>query len=209
MKKGMTITYEVDSGLYVNITNKCTNRCDFCIRNNGDGAYGSDSLWLEREPTVPEILDSILSRDVTKYSEIVFCGYGEPTVRLADMCEVAKAVKSAHPCVKIRVNTNGHAELMHGDDAARMFAGCIDVVSISLNTPSAEKYEAICHPVYKEKAFPALIRFADNVKNYVQKTLFSVVRETISEDELAECYKIAESIGITLRVRDYISPDAE
>ena len=209
MKKGMTITYEVDSGLYVNLTNRCTNRCDFCIRNNGDGAYGSDSLWLEREPTVDEIIDSVLSREVSRYSEIVFCGYGEPTVRLQDMCEVARAVKEAYPSVKIRVNTNGHASLIHGPDAPKMFEGCIDTVSISLNTPSPEKYEAICHPVYKEKAFPALLDFAKNVKNYVQKTLFSVVRETLSDSEVSECFKIAESVGVELRIRDYISADKE
>ena len=51
MKKSMTVTYEVDGGLYVNLTNRCPNRCDFCIRNNGDGAYGSDPLWLLHEPT--------------------------------------------------------------------------------------------------------------------------------------------------------------
>ena len=209
MKKGMTLTYEVDSGLYINITNKCTNRCEFCIRNNGDGAYGSDSLWLLREPTVDEILESVFSRDLTKYSELVFCGYGEPTVRLHDMCEVAKCIKKAHPYVKIRVNTNGHASLLHGEDAPKMFEGAIDVVSISLNTPSAEKYEAICHPVYKEKAFPALLDFARNVKNYVQKTLFSVVRETLTEKELEECFKIAEDVGVALRVRDYISAEGE
>ena len=87
MKKGMCITYEVDGNLYVNITNRCTNNCEFCIRNNGDGAYGSDSLWLEREPTKDEILASVFERDLTKYSEIVFCGYGEPTERL----DVARA----------------------------------------------------------------------------------------------------------------------
>ena len=113
MTKSMTVTYEVDSGLYVNITNRCTNRCDFCIRNNGDGAYGSDSLWLVREPTVEEILDSIFSRDLTKYSELVFCGYGEPTVRLDDMRAVALAVKEREPGMTVRVNTNGHSDLIH------------------------------------------------------------------------------------------------
>lgn len=209
MKKEMTVTYEVDNRLYVNITNRCTNRCEFCIRNNGDGAYGSNSLWLKREPTVEEIVDSIFSRDVKSYSELVFCGYGEPTVRLADMCSVAATVKERYPSLQIRVNTNGHASLINGEGAEKMFEGKIDVVSISLNTPSPEKYEKICHPVYKEKAFPALLDFAKNVKNYVQKTLFSVVREALTEEELSECYKIAESVGIPLRVRDYISPDAE
>ena len=207
MNRSMTITYEVGSGLYVNITNRCTNRCEFCIRNNGDGAYGSDSLWLLREPSVEEILESIFSRDLSKYSENVFCGYGEPTERVYEMCDVAREVKRVHPAIPIRVNTNGHTALIHSDFDPKIFRGCIDVVSISLNTPSAEKYEDICHPVYKEKAFPALIDFAKNVKKYVQKTLFSVVRETLSEDELKECYEIAETVGIILKVRDYISGD--
>ena len=38
--KGMTITYEVGNSLYLIITKRCSNRCDFCIRQNGDGAYG-------------------------------------------------------------------------------------------------------------------------------------------------------------------------
>ena len=93
MKKSMTVSYEVGSGLYLNITNRCSNRCEFCIRNNGDGAYGSDSLWLEREPSVKEILESVFSRELSRYSEIVFCGYGEPTYRLADAVTVAKEIK--------------------------------------------------------------------------------------------------------------------
>lgn len=207
MTKSMTVTYEVDSGLYVNITNRCTNRCDFCIRNNGDGAYGSDSLWLVREPTVEEILDSIFSRDLTKYSELVFCGYGEPTVRLDDMRAVALAVKEREPGMTVRVNTNGHSDLIHGTDTAPMYKDAFDVVSISLNTPSPERYDEICHPVYKEKAFSALITFAENVKNYVQKTLFSVVRQSLTPEELDECRRIADNAGVTLKIRDYISKD--
>ena len=80
MKKSMCITYIVEDKLYVNITNRCSNRCDFCIRNNGDGAYGSDSLWLEREPTTDEILASVFSHDLNTFPELVFCGYGVPTV---------------------------------------------------------------------------------------------------------------------------------
>ena len=207
MTKGMTVVYEVDTGLYINITNRCTNRCDFCIRNNGDGAYGSDSLWLLREPTVEEILDAVFAHDLTKYSEVVFCGYGEPTVRLDDMRTVALEIKRRYPGIPIRVNTNGHSDLIHGKNTAPMYKDAIDVVSISLNTPSPDKYVDMCHPVYKEKAFFALLTFAENVKNYVQKTLFSVVRQTLTQDELDECYRIADRVGVTLRVRDYISND--
>ena len=205
--KGMTITYEVDTGLYINVTNRCTNRCEFCIRNNGDGAYGSDSLWLEREPTVDEVLSDVFSRDLTKYSELVFCGYGEPTVRLNDIREIALGIKKRYPSIKIRVNTNGHSDLILGTDTAPLYKDAFDVVSISLNTPNADKYVEMCHPVYHKAAFDALLTFAKNVNNYVQKTLLSVVRQTLTDRELEECYKIAADLGVTLKVRDYISKD--
>jgi TatD family-associated radical SAM protein len=93
MKKASTFTYVVGDGIYINLTNKCSNRCEFCIRQNADGAYGSDSLWLEREPTVEEVLSDLDRRDMTKFSEAVFCGYGEPTYRLDDMLKIAKEIK--------------------------------------------------------------------------------------------------------------------
>ena len=204
MKKGMCICYEVDTGLYINITNRCSNRCSFCIRNNGDGAYGSDSLWLLREPTLDEILASVFDRDLLKYSEVVFCGYGEPSYRLSDAAAVAKAIKARYPDMKIRINTNGQSDLILDCDTAPMYEGAFDTVSISLNTSCADKYVEMCHPVYKQSAYDAILKFAGNVKKYVQNVTFSVVRESLTEDELAECFKIAEGCGIPLRVRTYI-----
>ncbi len=204
MKRGMTIVYEVDGALYINLTNKCTNSCNFCIRNNGDGAYGSDTLWLLREPTASEVLDRLADFEVEKYSEIVFCGYGEPTMRFDTLVEVATEIKKRYS-IKTRLNTNGHACLINGVGCEARLAKIIDTVSISLNTPNPEKYVEICHPVYKEKAFYALIDFAKNVKNYVHKTLFSVVREALTSEELELCRRIAEECGVHLRVRDYIS----
>ena len=122
----MCITYEVDSGLYVNMTNRCSNACTFCIRNNGDGAYGSDSLWLEREPTVDEVKASVFSRDLSKYTELVFCGYGEPTYRLVDARSVALAVKERAPHLRVRINTNGHSDLILGEDSAPLYKDAFD-----------------------------------------------------------------------------------
>ncbi len=204
MKKGMCICYEVGSGLYINITNKCSNRCSFCIRNNGDGAYGSDSLWLLREPTLEEILSAVFRRELSKYEEIVFCGYGEPSYRLEDAVAVAKAIKLKYPNMKVRINTNGQSDLILGRDTAPMYEGAFDAVSISLNTSSAEKYLEMCHPVYKLDAYGAILDFAKNVNKYVQNVAFSVVKESLSETELAECFKISERLGIPLRVRSYI-----
>lgn len=203
MKKDMTITYEVDGALYINVTNRCTNNCEFCIRKNGDGAYGSDSLWLMREPTEEEILDSVFSRDLTAYREIVFCGYGEPSIRLDVIRSVALKIKEKC-ALPVRINTNGHSSLFHGYDTAPAFGGAFDCVSISLNTPSPERYSEICHPV-KSGSFEAMLEFAREVKKYVPSVLLSVVRDFLTLEELDECRAIADSLGVTLKVRDYIS----
>lgn len=207
MKKSMCITYIVEGKLYVNITNKCSNRCDFCIRNNGDGAYGSDSLWLEREPAREEILASIFSHDLAAFSELVFCGYGEPTYRLDDAVFVAKSVKKKHPGISIRINTNGQSDLILKRETAPDYEGAFDTVSISLNTPSPKKYNEICHSIFGEQSYDAMLKFAENVKDYVQNTQFSVVKETLSDEEIEECKRIANSLGVALRIRDYIPPE--
>ena len=203
--RAMTVTYEVDSGLYINITNKCSNRCDFCIRNNGDGAYGSDSLWLMREPSEEEILSSVFERDLNKYREIVFCGYGEPSERLATARAVALKIKERYPSIKIRMNTNGQSDLILGCDSAPLYKDAFDEVSISLNASNKEKYQKICHSRYGEAAFDSMLNFASSVRGYVPVVKFSVVRETLTEDELFECEDIAKKCGVQLRIRDLIT----
>ena len=204
--KDMTITYEVDGALYVNITNRCSNRCDFCIRNNGDGAYGSNSLWLSREPSRDEILDSIVSSNPERYSELVFCGYGEPTERLCDLIWVAKTIKSRFD-IKIRINTNGHSSLIHKCDTAPMYKDAIDTVSISLNAPNAKEYDKVCHSVFGEAAYEGLLDFANRVKEYVPTVILTVVDVALTDEEIEECKKIADKVGVTLRVRKYIGKE--
>lgn len=205
MKKSMCITYKVEDGLYVNMTNRCSNNCKFCIRKNGDGAYGSDSLWLEHEPTREEILASVFSHDLSEYTELVFCGYGEPTYRLDDAAVVARAVKEKHPEIKVRMNTNGQSDLILGRNTAPEYE-VFDTVSISLNTPSPVRYAEICLPHFGERAFFAMLEFAKNVKEFVPDTKFSVVGEFLSEQEIEQCKKIAAECGISLRIRGYIPP---
>ena len=201
----MTVAYVADGGLYINITNKCTNRCDFCIRNNGDGAYGSDSLWLLREPTLDEILEAVASFCPEKFPEVVFCGYGEPSCRLDVAREAALEIKKRYPGIKVRINTNGQSDLIYGKDTAPMYKDAFDSVSVSLNAPTAARYDEICHSVYGDIALDAVVSFASNVKAYVPDVKFSVVREFLTEGELRECIKISEKTGVKLRIRDYIS----
>ena len=203
MKKEMTVTYIVENALYINVTNRCTNSCEFCIRKNGDGAYGSDSLWLAHEPDEEEILDSVFSHDLSGFTEIVFCGYGEPSIRLDTIIKVAKKIKEKSN-IPVRINTNGHSSLYHGYDTAPLYNGAFDCVSISLNTPSSERYDEICHPI-KPGSHAAMLEFAGEVKKYVPTVMFSVVKDFLTDEELTACQRIADGLGVYLKVRDYIS----
>lgn len=197
----MTITYEVGDGLYVNLTNRCTNACEFCIRSVADGTYGE--LWLDREPTKEEILSSILGRELDKYSEIVFCGYGEPMIRLDEILWVCTEVRKVNP-IKLRINTNGHANLIHGRDVTPELAGKVDSVSVSLNASNAKDYDAVCHSDFGEKAFDALLDFASKAKKYVPSVMLSVVRGSIPDEDIEECKRVAGELDIALKIRTYV-----
>ena len=202
----MTATYRVGDGLYVNLTNRCPCACTFCIRQNGDGVYGSDSLWLEREPTTEEVCDSI-EKNLGDCRELVFCGYGEPTERLDTLLEVAARFKRTHPSIPIRVNTNGLSDLIAGKSTAHRFKGLVDTVSISLNAPTAEEYVALCRPKFGAAAYPALLKFAEEVKRFVPNTLFTVVGTTSLTSEKEEaCRRVAAEHGVPLRVRAFTGP---
>ncbi len=207
MKKGNTDLYHVGDGLYVNLTNRCSNACSFCIRKNGDGAYGSESLWLEKEADKMQIIVDIfeeLRRNPAQCRELVFCGYGEPTERLSDLLFIAGEVKKQCPTLPVRLNTNGHASLIAGRDVTPLFQGLFDTVSVSLNAPDAESYDRICKSRYGKAAFEATLRFARDVAPYVGKVTVTVVGDFLTPDELEATKRLCEENRLSLRVREYI-----
>ncbi len=197
----MTITYETGSGLYVNITNRCPNACTFCVRSTADNYYGD--LWLDREPTVDEIFDSIVGRELSQYTEIVFCGYGEPFERIDDLLAVCRRLRPITD-LPIRINTNGLGNRIAGRDVTPELAGLVDVLSISLNTPDPAAYQRVCRSIYGEAAHGELIAFARLAAKYVPRVIFSVVETTITDAEIEACRKIAADCGVALRVREFI-----
>lgn len=198
----LTITYPVKKGIYINMTNRCPCACTFCLRQNDDSVYGSDPLWLEREPTVQEVCADIDKWDLKNYEEIVFCGYGEPTERLDDLLEVAKYIKSKSD-IKIRINTNGLADLIHGGKTAHKLKGLIDTVSISLNATNKEDYLKTVRPKFGIDSYEAMLNFTKDCTNYVPNVIMTVVDVVTSPEEQQLCRKICESVGATLRIRPY------
>ena len=199
----MTVTYRVGDGLYVNLTNRCPCACTFCIRQNGDGVYGSDSLWLEREPTTDEVCESI-EKNFGACRELVFCGYGEPTERLDALLAVAAWFRKMHSGIPVRVNTNGLSDLIAGEPTAHRFKGLVDTVSISLNAPTAEEYVALCRPKFGAAAYPALLKFAEEVKGFVKNVVLTVVgTASLTSEKEEACRRVAAKHGVPLRVRRF------
>ena len=200
----MTITYPVKNGIYVNMTTRCPCACTFCLRHNSDSVYGSEPLWLDREPTVKEVCDSIDTWDLSKYDEVVFCGYGEPTERLDDLLEVAKYIKSKSD-IKIRINTYGLADLIWGEKTAPKLKGLIDTVSVSLNATNKEDYFKVVRPKFGIESYDAMLRFTKDCVDYVPNVVMTVVDVVTSPEQQELSRKICESIGATLRIRPFES----
>jgi TatD family-associated radical SAM protein len=199
----MIITYEAGNSLYINITNRCTNHCSFCIRKNRDGVGTGTNLRLEREPTVAQVLADIRKQDVSRYQEFVFCGFGEPLTRTDDVMEICRQLKQQYD-QPIRINTNGQANLICGRDVTPQLAGRVDSISISLNARDREQYQQLCGSRYGTAAFDAVLDFTVSCKKYIPKVVLTVV-DILPEDDIAACRKIAEHLGVDFRVRCFIS----
>ena len=203
-----TISYEYEGSLYVNLTNRCDCACVFCLRHNGNkGSIYADDLWLEHEPTRQEALDDLLKRDLASYPEIVFCGFGEPTYRIDDILWLVDEMKKAVPALPpIRINTNGHANLIHDRDVTPELAGRIDVLSISLNGSTCEEYVKVTLPRDGDAAWDAMLDFTRKAAKYVPQVKMTIVNKDKTAEEIQACRAMCAELGATLRVREYI-PD--
>lgn len=188
------IAYQIRDSLYLNITNRCTNRCSFCVKFHSDYVKGH-RLRLSAEPTEEELKAEI--GDPARYREIVFCGYGEPLLRLETVKNVAQWIKARRG--RVRINTNGHANLIHGRNIIPELKGIVDSISISLDAQDEDTYNRICGPVFPD-AFNAVVRFIKDVKESVPDVQVTVVN--MPEVDVAQCREIAAKLGVTFRVRE-------
>lgn len=190
-----TLAYELHGNLYLNITWRCTLRCAFCPKFNGEWEVQGYDLRLRREPTVAEILDAI--GDPGRYKEIVFCGLGEPTLRLDLLIEVATAMKAAGK--RVRVNTDGLANLVHGRDVTPQLARVVDALSISLNGQDEATYIRHTRPK-REGAYPALLDFARRARDAGMEVTLSAI-DGLEGVDIAACERIARDLGVKFRRR--------
>ncbi len=194
------ILYTYKNQVYANITNRCDCSCQFCIRSHRDSVGEAENLWFQSEPTLEEIKAAMDAFDFSGYAELVYCGYGEPTCALENLLASAAYIKEKHP-IKIRLNTNGLANLYHKRNIIPELSKVVDSVSISLNAPTAEKYQEVTRPQF-ENAFPAMLEFAQLSKEAFGHTQLSIV-DVLPKEEIEACQKLADDIGVYLRIRKY------
>jgi TatD DNase family protein len=187
------IAYKIRDSLYLNITNRCTNKCSFCIRYHSDFVKGHN-LRLGSEPTERELRYAI--GDPSAYKEIVFCGYGEPTLRLEVVKSVAAWVKEHGG--KVRINTNGHGNIINRKNILPELEGIVDALSVSIDAQDEDTYNKICRPAF-DGAFTEVLNFLREAKRYIPDVRATIVEmETV---DVEKCRQLCDSLGIKLRVR--------
>lgn len=191
-----TIAYALRDALYINLTIRCNADCVFCDRK-GDAIIKGHNLKIEKEPTAEEVIQAI--GDPTRYREIVFCGYGEPTIRLDTMKEVARWVKAKGGAT--RLNTDGHGSIINKRNIVPELIGIIDAVSISLNSPDPHQYGELMR-LDGERFFAAMVEFAKECVRLLPRTVMTVVDLDEVQMERARQF-VEKEIGATFQIRPY------
>lgn len=199
------LVYTLDGKIYINLTNRCTNDCVFCLRNDKDDVCGQQ-LWLDDENSTS---DDVIAQFENIYSatpstEVIFCGYGEPMLKFDVLKETAQYIKTKYPQTKIRVNTNGHANFVYKKNTVPELKGLIDEFSVSLNAPTNEEYNELSRPKFEEAY--------DEVKSFIKccsDENISVVASVVEgykgrHIDLEACKKTASDLGAKFRAREWI-----
>jgi len=189
------ISYQIEDRLYLNITDRCTLGCSFCPKNCGSMDLHEYDLALDHRPSAQEVIASI--DDPASYSEIVFCGYGEPTLRLNVLLEVSGYIKDNGG--KVRINTDGLANLVHKRNVLPELGKCVDTISISLNGQNQEVYDRHCLPAMSG-SYQAMLEFMQLAPQYIQNVMATAI-EGLEGVDIVACEQIASDYGVGFRKR--------
>ncbi|MEJ2619854.1 MAG: TatD family nuclease-associated radical SAM protein [Candidatus Thiodiazotropha sp.] len=190
------ISYQIRNNLYLSITDRCTLECAFCPKTRGDMSVQGYDLTIHHRPSAEEIIQSI--DDVIKYDEIVFCGYGEPTLRLNVLLEVARYVKAQGG--KVRVNTDGLSNLVHKHDTLPEMAECVDAISVSLNAQNSEIYDRHCCPNLPG-SYQAMLAFLSRATEYIPDVTATAI-DGLEGVDIEACEGIARQLKVKFRRRE-------
>ena len=204
-----TLVYSINNEknpktVYVNLTNACTNNCIFCLRTQKDDVCGAE-MWHDDNFKLEDVIKQFQSF-MPHAQEIVFCGYGEPFLKKDMMKDFCLYLRKNYPQIKIRVNTNGHANAIYKTNVAEEFKGLIDTASISLNSDNSSQYDEICKPKI-ENAFEEVKKF---IKACVDAGIEVSTSAVTGFDEnininVEECDRISKELGAKFRNREFIT----
>lgn len=199
------LVYTLDGKVYINLTNKCTNECIFCIRTLKDDVCGKN-LWLKEDNVSFDAVIKQLKAFINGHKEVIFCGYGEPTLKLGILKQVAEYIKKNYEGVKIRLNTNGHANFVYKRDVTKELVGLIDEISVSLNAESDS--------LYRELSKPNLVceNVLDEVKDFIKKSSENGIKTVASvvtgykdyKIDVKKCEQMTKELGADFRVREWL-----
>ncbi len=198
------LAYLLDGKVYINLTNSCTNNCIFCIRSIKDDVVGADLFLNSKNVSADDVIKQLEAMKDKLSSEIIFCGYGEPMLKLEVLKGVAKYIKEKYPNIKLRVNTNGHANFVYKRNVVPELKGLIDEFSVSLNGENEKEYDELSKPNFKGAY--------DEVKKFIKACADADINVTATVVEgykgrhlnLKNCEKIANDLGAKFRVREWI-----
>lgn len=203
-----TLVYSINNEsspetVYINLTNSCTNDCIFCLRNQKDDVCGSE-MWHDDNYSLEDIIEQFEKFKPTP-KQVVFCGYGEPFLKKEMMKKFCKYLRANYPSIKIRVNTNGHANAIYKTNVAEEFKGLLDEASVSLNADTELEYNQICKPKINN-AYDALKEFIKSCNNAGIKTTASIVTGFDKKHNInvQKCEKVAHDLGADFRNREFI-----
>ncbi len=196
------LVYELEKKIYINLTNRCTNDCIFCLRKDKDDVCGQQ-LWLDTEDfTADDVIEQLKNFELS--NEVIFCGYGEPLLKFEVLRQVAKYIKENYPAIKIRINTNGHANYVYKKNVIPELSGLVDEISVSLNGESDQEYDRYSQPKF-DGAYEEVKKFIKCCSEAGIKTVASVVDGYKGERlNIDKCCQIANELGAELRVREWI-----
>lgn len=190
-----TVSYTIGDRLYLNITDRCTLRCAFCPKHQGSHRVHEYDLSLDHRPSQAEIIAAI--DDPAAYREVVFCGFGEPTLRLKVLLETARYIRRRGG--RVRVNTDGLANLVHRRDVLPELATCVDALSVSLNAQDAETYERHCQPALPG-SHAAVLDFLERAPRWVGDVTATAI-DGLAGVDIAACERLARERGVAFRRR--------
>jgi TatD DNase family protein len=177
--------------------------CPYCVKRKWSNKFNGNNLKLEKEPSSKEVMESI--ENPKKYNEIIFCGYGDPLVRLEEVKEIAKWIKDNDG--KVRINTAGLANRYHGKNILPELKDIVDIVSISLNGATPQEHNRLNNPIYKEESFSEVLNFVKEAKNYIPEVVITAVE--FPGFDVSKVSALAKKIGVRFRSRPYLNEKEE